>query len=122
MKNQFGFTLLEILMSIFLLTAMLFGVNKAFIYMNRESKATYYLHVAREQLNNLASYYVSNHEISGIYEDDVRDYLAETLPNGRLELSRGTVDVDIAVLWGNRIDCEENHIGVNGCIREEVST
>lgn len=88
--------------------------------MDKQSKSTYYLHVARQQLNNLASYYKANHEISDSFEEDVRDYLADVLPNGRLVLLRGSSDIDISILWGASADCEEDHIGVNGCIRENI--
>lgn len=88
--------------------------------MDKQSKSTYYLHVARQQLNNLASYYEANHEISDNFEGDIRDYLASVLPNGRLVLLRDSSDIDVRVLWGSCVNCEENNIGVNGCIREDI--
>ncbi len=121
--NSQGFTLLEVLISLVLLSFILLGFDEMEIYSLRSTCAAYYFHLATEQLNSM---------IERLHTVGMRPSINEQieiwnsqnkqlLPAGEGEVIGNYPNYTITVYWGDAPHiCQEIHIGQSGCIKRSI--
>lgn len=116
-----GFSLIEVLTSLLLLSFILLGFDATEIYSIRESRAAYYFDVANNQINNMSErlrMLKQDSDISsqvGIWNTENKTIL----PQGRGQVLRHFRDDTIIVYWGNIKEfCAHNQLGQSGCISQ----
>lgn len=122
MQSQKGFTLLEILISLFLLSVMLLGLDAIQITSLNETIASYYYTQAQNQLEEITEY------LTSIKEADNSDVIAqwnkqnhEVLPQGHGEVQGSYPHYLISIFWGGQLQaCPKNKIGKTGCITQTL--
>src|SRR5207253_11148603 len=94
MPNLSGTTLIEILISLLLISLLLLGVDVMQIVSLRQTQANYYVTVAEQQMNNMLERLTINpHADLETWNKQNR----EVLPEGR-----GVINHDeLAIYWGN---------------------
>ena len=123
MQKQLGINLIELLISLFILSIMLLGLDALQITALREAVSTYYFNVATEQLNVMAERlhtFKDNNldEQLMIWNEQNRN----VLPKGRGEMSGQYPDIALTIFWGMKSQktCHKNTIGQSGCLRLSV--
>lgn len=117
-----GFTLLEVLVSLILLSIMLLGLDAMNIASQRLAKSIWYGHLATLQIENM-------HEMlrageGKLSEQQFQEWEAQNsalLPRGR---GMVTGLSSVSVFWGdkNQISCEKNIIAPVGCLTDSHSS
>ncbi|MBV8802546.1 MAG: hypothetical protein JO131_06220 [Gammaproteobacteria bacterium] len=117
-----GFSLIEVLISLLLLSFILLGFDATEIYSIRSSRAAYYLDIANTQINNMS-------ERLGMLENysDISSQMTIwnnenqiVLPQGRGQVIGHFPDYTIIIYWGNIQSCASNQIGSSGCISQHL--
>lgn len=119
-----GFSLIEVLVSLLLLSFILFGFDSAEIYSVREIRAAYYFDMANDQLNNM----IERLQAIGDQTDMSQSVTTWNIQNKNL-LPQGMGEVlgvfptyKINIFWGeNRPPCQQNQLGSSGCITRNVT-
>ncbi|OGT37500.1 MAG: hypothetical protein A3F11_02465 [Gammaproteobacteria bacterium RIFCSPHIGHO2_12_FULL_37_14] len=115
-----GFSLIEILISFFILSLVLLGLDAVTITALREAKTAYFFSVATQQLNNLVE------RLTLIKNDKVTDVLAnwnvenqQALPHGRGTIITHYPIYQLNIFWGDNksMICNKNTIGNSGCLK-----
>lgn len=110
-----GATLIEILVSLVLLSLMLLGLDAMQLTALREAKVSLYYAEASQQLH------LMQEKLTALHLSDPADAInrwnqqnAAVLPHGRGVAQNGV----ISVFWGdmNLDRCEHNKIGLSGCV------
>lgn len=116
MKSHHGTSLIEVLISLLLLSTMLLGLDAMQVNIFKHVKAQFYYSIAMQQLDNLINRLqalpsAKQSEVISNWNADN----AAVLPQGRGEMA-GTV---ITIYWGKPQDasCQHNQIGQSGCLR-----
>jgi Tfp pilus assembly protein PilV len=117
-----GFSLIEVLISLLLLSFILLGFDATEMYSVRAIRAAYYFDVATNQLNNMyerlrmlgADDDVSSQIIMWNKENQI------VLPQGRGQVLGHFPDYTIIVYWGNIPMCTHNQLGNSGCINQHL--
>lgn len=113
-------SLIEVLISIFILSCILLGVNAMQVLALREAKSAYYFDVAMQQIH------VITERLNVIKNSNIDQALvvwnqqnAQVLPNGK-GVVRGEYPLfDIVIFWGkysHLVTCKKNQIGLSGCL------
>jgi hypothetical protein len=117
--------LIEVLMSVFILSCMLIGIDAMQISALREAKSAYYFDVAIQQMQ------VITERLNVIRNGRIEQTLiawnqqnGQVLPNGR-GIVRGNYPLfDISIFWGkpSHLDtCKNIKIGSSGCLSFSTS-
>jgi len=114
-----GFSLLEVLISLVLLSFILLGFDATEIYSMRASRAAYYFDVANQQVSNM-----TERLIMVANDADLSSQIAIwntenkiVLPQGKGQVIGHYPDFTIIVYWGNNSSfCTHNQLGNIGCI------
>lgn len=123
MYHHLGISLIEILISLLILSLMLFGLDVMQFTALREAKAAYYFSVAMQQLKNRI-------EQLNEGEDSKEQFLIwnqqnhEVLPQGRGEEKGYGLTYEVSIFWGDdhrMQDCDEDKIGQSGCLHVIVT-
>lgn len=107
-----GTSLIEVLISLFLISLLLLGLDAVQLFSLRQSKINYYYAIALQQIQNL-------HEELTVTNRPDLDFWnlqnQQVLPQGRGELSAYA----ISIFWGNRDEktCDKTKIRENGCLQ-----
>lgn len=118
-----GYTLLEVVISLFLLSIAFLGLNVMHLRALHDIKTADYFVTANRQLINLKE------RLSTIQSDrELPEILNHWNQENRLSFPQGfgTVsgqfpDYDVTLFWGNKhILCTQNHIELSGCLREHL--
>ncbi len=118
MTHQAGISFIEILVSLFLLSLFLLGLDAMALTGWREAQAAYYVTVANQQLHNLTERLQVNHQVT----EEVARWNVQNqavLPRGKGSVS-GISPARVATIsWGkeNNSTCQKNKIGTSGCLR-----
>lgn len=118
-----GFTLIEVLISLLLLSFILFGFEAMEIASTRSLHATYYFHVASnqvismtERLRAIGSHSYLNEEVQ-IWNDQNK----ELLPKGEGTVTGHYPVYTVSIYWGNKVGlCHQIQFGEDGCIELQV--
>ena len=123
MQSHVGFSLIEVLISLIILSILLLGFDAMQMVTLREAKAAYYFSVATEQLNSMLA------RLEAFHGRNDADQLAEwnkqnqdVLPQGRGIMHGIYPDFVLDIFWGDLhvSECNENKIGQSGCLRQIV--
>jgi prepilin-type N-terminal cleavage/methylation domain-containing protein len=118
-----GFTLLEILVSLFILALLLLGLDAIQIRALASAKSTYYFSVATEQIRSIS-------ERLQATEGGQRDALQAAwneqnklvLPQGYGVISGNPPTFILTIFWGKNLSlkCDRDTYGQSGCIRTSI--
>ncbi len=116
-------SLIEVLVSLLLLSIVLFGLDAMQVYSLKEAKTTYLLSVAMNQINNaserlyaLKTYEGLNEQIVAWNEENKR-----LLPMGFGTIVGEFPDYVVMISWGNsKHRCSKQQIGQSGCLRKKM--
>lgn len=118
-----GFTFLEVLISLVLLSITLLGLDAMEVYSLRSLRATYFVHLALLQLQNMYDRLLvakPYHEIS----QQVIAWNKENqalLPEGKGYVEGYASSYTIHIAWGGEvIPCAQSVVAEKGCIRWKV--
>lgn len=126
-----GLSLVEILVSLLLLSLLLLGTEAVQYIALRDTKTAYYVSVAHTQLNNMAERLRINlkqdpndRNINQINEQ-ISSWNAQNLlvlPQGKGTITQDGSLYVLSLFWGNQRDknseeCYQNQIGPSGCLR-----
>jgi type IV pilus assembly protein PilV len=117
-----GFTLLEVLVSLFILSLLLLGLDAAQTKALQSAKSVYYFNVATEQLRSIMERLQAINTPNDINALQLLwdEQNARVLPQGRGEIDNSPPLIVITIHWGNNHNCDRDQIGLSGCLR--VST
>lgn len=121
-----GFSLIEILVSLILLSLLLLGTEAVQYIALRDTKTAYYVSVAHTQLNNMAE------RIKVSTKNDLDEQFIywnkqnkAVLPQGRGTITRDGSICVLSLFWGstkNVDECYQNKIGPHGCLRLVINS
>lgn len=120
MQTQKGISLLEVMISLLLLSILLLGIDGLQVASLQKAKANYYYTVALSQLHAISQL------IKFIKEGDITNQINEwneqnkqALPNGRGEVTGHYPNYRLSIYWGNdkQTTCSNNKIGKQGCLQ-----
>lgn len=123
MHTRFGFTLIEVLISLFILSLLLLGVDTMQLAALRETKNSYAFNVATQQLNVMQEQLRIN---KGNNMDQImQEWNQENklvLPSGRGMITGEYPIFDLTIFWGedSASNCSKNKIGSSGCIHVKI--
>ena len=115
-----GFTLLEVLISLFILSILLLGLDAMQLAALREAESAYYLSVATQQLNNmLERLQITKNDSLSDQQQQWNQQNQMVLPNGRGVISGEYPHIKLAIYWGDESAgaCEKDKIGQSGCLQ-----
>ncbi|MDX1900840.1 MAG: prepilin-type N-terminal cleavage/methylation domain-containing protein [Gammaproteobacteria bacterium] len=123
MNHYSGFTFLEILVSLFLLSIALFGLDVIHLRTLRDTQSAWYFSLATLQLNNLSEQLHAMHsesELAAIIQEwNMQNQ--NVLPKGRGSVVKNSATYQVTIAWGNdSAPCTHNHIDISGCLREDI--
>jgi Tfp pilus assembly protein PilV len=123
-KYILGFSLIEVLVSLLLLSFILLGFEAAEIYSLRAIRAAEYFNSATIQINNMSERLQIVAE-QGSLLTQVAAWNSENnqvLPQGRGEVEGVYPMYRISIFWGDVSGhCEQNQLGNSGCISRKIS-
>lgn len=118
-----GFSLIEVLISLLLLSFILLGFEATEVNSMRDSRAAYYFDVANNQLSNM----YERLKLLGDYSDispQVDAWNKENqivLPQGKGQVVGRFPKFTIMVYWGDKQNmCTQNQLGSSGCITQHI--
>ncbi len=123
-KTQTGFSLIEVLISLMLLSLMLFGMDAMELMAVRDNRATYFFNVASNQAQDMAE-----RLRVFAFAEDFRHSVAEwnqenqeVLPQGRGIITGAYPAYQITIFWGDEkpAQCQTIQLGPSGCLTEKV--
>lgn len=119
MNQYLGFSLIEILISLFIISMMLLGFDAVQLTSLREMKSAYYFSVATQQLTVMAEQLHAYQE--GNLDKPLRSWNKQNkdvLPQGRGTITGIYPTFLLAIFWGNMPSeiCYKDKIGQSGCL------
>ncbi|HLB42192.1 MAG TPA: hypothetical protein VJN02_04970 [Gammaproteobacteria bacterium] len=119
-KIRLGFSFIEILISLFILSLALLGLDAIHLSTLREVKSAYYFSIAIQQLNNMIERLsIANRE--NLIEEERRWNIQNqhALPQGHGIILASHLNYQLSIFWGkNELSiCDKNTIGTSGCLR-----
>ncbi len=123
-KKLFGFSLIEVLISLLLLSLILLGFDAMEIFALRENRAAYYFSVATNQLNTMLECLRALNSRDGLAQQIAiwNQQNQDVLPNGIGVVVGSYPMYTVTIYWGEiQHSCEKMRLGESGCLNEEVS-
>lgn len=121
--NHNGFSLIEVLISLLLISLILFGFEAGQLYAMRETQLMRLLSTAMNQMNNAEERLIALKKASGLQEQ-IMAWNAENernLPSGFGTVSGMWPRYRVTVYWGNKSHhCANNTAGISGCITKNI--
>lgn len=118
-----GTSLIEVLISILLISLILFGLDGEQAYSLKEVKIAYFHSLAGNQINN-AIERLATLKMSDGFDEQYAIWNSENqeiLPFGFGTISGTFPNYLVTVYWGNiNHDCAKQIIGTSGCIRKKI--
>lgn len=111
---------MEVLVSFFILSCVLLGMNAMQIIAIRKTQTAYYATVAIQQMDVIWQklQLLKNSNIEATI-DAWNDQNQQALPNGRGTIRGSYPFYNIAIYWGKNsipLTCSKNKIGLSGCL------
>jgi prepilin-type N-terminal cleavage/methylation domain-containing protein len=122
--NHFaGFSLIEVLVSLLILSFILLGFDALEVYSLRQVRTAYVFSCANNQLNNMIER-LRNINGDESIKDQIEQWNKENkiiLPQGWGEVKGHFPDYDMSIYWGDSTShCQQNQIGSSGCITRHI--
>lgn len=122
MHKMTGTSLIEILISLFLLSLLLFGWDTIQISALQIMQGAYHFHIAQQQLLNIAETIKSNNGIDANTINVWHQQNKQLLPHAQGKISGHYPSFNIEVKWGNNPTCEfHNPLGKSGCLQLAIN-
>lgn len=124
MLRMLGFTLLEVVISLLIIAIMLLGFDAMQLHALRERKAAYYAQVATQQLNNMIARMQLNKNADFSQQLEIwNQQNKKILPKGEGSVNGVYPHYVIKIFWGNgnHNDCENNTVGLSGCLHTNIN-
>jgi Tfp pilus assembly protein PilV len=123
MRQHVGFSFIEMMVSMLLLSLALLGLDAMTFSALREAKIAYYLSVANQQLLNMSELVKMKKSIPS--SEEIRlwnEQNKEMLPQGRGKVNAQASSIQIAIFWGKIQEsmCNMNKIGQSGCVHFSI--
>ena len=118
-----GFTLLEILISLFIFSLALLGLDAMQLTTLRQAKTTYYLSVTSVQLNAMAERLAATKGQQLLEsQQHWNEHNKEVLPNGRGTIRGEYPHVNLSLFWGAAREdaCVKDKLGQAGCLHLDL--
>lgn len=125
-KNQLkcnGISLIEVMISLFIFSILMFGMESVTFKSLQQAKSTYYFNVATQQINNMIERLrvikAGNWEIA---QENWNKENQNILPQGRGMIEGQYPNYVISIFWGqmNSSPCLQKKIGLSGCLSRNV--
>lgn len=121
--NTNGSSLIEVLISLLLISLILFALDGEQIYSLKEIKIAYFASLATNQINNAIERLTAIKMNDGFVEQYMQWNLEnqQLLPSGSGTITGVFPNYLITVYWGNvSHHCSKQIIGTSGCIRKKI--
>ncbi|HTM63224.1 MAG TPA: prepilin-type N-terminal cleavage/methylation domain-containing protein [Gammaproteobacteria bacterium] len=118
MRFHCGFTLLEVLFTLFIFSLFLTGITASQSQILRQVRGEYYYQQALLQAFNMRNYSLANHgNITG-YVVRWRENIKNVLPDGEGIVRQESLGDHIVVKWGKAeaLSCQHSKAGISGCV------
>jgi prepilin-type N-terminal cleavage/methylation domain-containing protein len=119
-----GFSLIEVLVSLFLLSLIVLGFAATEIHALHTQRAAYNFNIAINQLQEMIECLRVLHgkkEITSLVAS-WNQQNQQVLPQGWGAVEGNDSVYIITIYWGKRVEnCLHNTLGVSGCIKEEIN-
>jgi Tfp pilus assembly protein PilV len=119
MVKAYGLTLVEVLVSLFLISIFLLMLDALYGLALRESNSNGYYDTAKHQLENV----VSDAKARPTWDTSTlqaawNDANQQLLPHGHGIVSGHYPALYVALYWGSasQLTCQQDHIGLSGCL------
>ena len=118
MKNYIGFTLIEVLMSLFILSCALLELDMMLLTAKKAAKGSFYLNIAEQQIENMKEriYIYKNNDL----HEKIIEWNQENkkiLPNGHGIIQKQDHRYRLSLFWGEKDgSCQQNQSGLSGCL------
>ena len=119
-----GFTLIEVLISLIMLSLILLGFDAMEIYSLRSIRATYYFHLATFQWISIAERLRSIGSRSGIEEQVAawNEQNKQLLPQGIGSVTGSYPNYTVTIYWGGMTAaCQKIQLGQTGCLQQSIA-
>lgn len=110
-----GFSLIEILISLFILSVMLLGLDALQLSTMQYTQTSYYLAAARQQAKSMGEWLRAYRVADAGMLERWNQQNAEMLPQGQGVVTGSWPAYKIAILWGGEQSCEKTKLGKSGC-------
>ncbi|MEO8402081.1 MAG: prepilin-type N-terminal cleavage/methylation domain-containing protein [Gammaproteobacteria bacterium] len=118
-----GFSLIEVLVSLLLISFILLGLDAMQIYSLKQARISYYFSIASHQINNMTERLITLQRHADLAEQIAlwnRENSA-VLPNSQGTISGTFPHYIITLNWGDGSHhCEINRVGEAGCLIETL--
>lgn len=122
--NTKGFSLIEVLVSLLLISLILFGLDATELYALKEAKIAWFYSVAANQISNARERLAALKSDEGI-ENELAEWNLENqivLPLGSGNITGSFPNYRIIIHWGNHSEsCNKQQLGSSGCLVEKIS-
>ncbi len=122
-NSPLGFSLIEVLISLLLLSIVLFGLDAEQFYSLKEVKNAYFFSIAANQMNNAVERLSVLREQAGL-ESQILSWNAENqtaLPQGWGTITGHFPEYVVTLSWGDATHaCVKQQIGRTGCLRQTI--
>lgn len=121
MRYSCGFTLLEVMVSLFMLSLVLFGITAAEVKALREARGILYFSRAISLSENMAEYLLVYAEPSG-YLSQWQYEVQHDLPDASAAVTGLSPRFTISITWGgyDRV-CHQSKAGLSGCVKYTIA-
>ena len=117
MLNKLGYSFIELLISLIILSIMLLGFDATLLVSLEKRKTIFDYAIALQQLKSMAELLQISHGKVGAYLPIWIKQVAAVLPNGKGEVVEELLNWRIVIKWGEFTqDCTYNKISHNGCV------
>lgn len=121
MAKHSGFALLEILISVVLVSILLLGINALQLSTLRKAQHIYFTSLANLQILNMREILFATKSLDGAQLEAWNTNNLRLLPRGNGEVTGSYPNYIIKVRWGNgQKECDKISNGKDGCISCEV--
>lgn len=120
-----GFSFIEVLVSLLILSMMLLGLDASEYFAVRENRNAYFFSIATLQLQSMVERLKTLGTATGLDNQILiwNNQNQTVLPQGRGYISGQFPTYTITLFWGNENGsaiCEENHGDFSGCLHEQI--
>lgn len=123
-KRLAGFSLIEVLVSLLLVSFILLGFEAAEVYSLRVIRAANYFNLANNQLANMVERLRVLGDSSSLLQETAAWNIQNNnlLPHGFGEITGHYPVYNITLYWGDiKPSCQQNSLGNSGCITQTIT-